>query len=158
MGATELGARCCGDSTVNQSTAQASLRQPLPVTPTCHARPFCTYYLTTSMCYTTSAIYSLPPVTSSLVANPHSQPLTGAAVHLLCHRRRSSAPIHSSFTSLPSESTHNLSLPPPLGVSDIFVLVCRGGQLTKPTSTARTHTRFTIHKPSSPSPLLLEHN
>ena len=48
----------------------------MPISTSCHTHPLCTYDLTTSTCYTTSAIYSLPPVTSSPVAKLHSQPLT----------------------------------------------------------------------------------
>ena len=110
---------------------------------TYHNRPFRIYYLTTSTRYTTSVIYSLPPVTSSPAANPHSQPLTGMAVHHLCHRHRSSAPTPSSLTSLASGSSHKLSLPPPLRVSAHSFLRHSGTQRTKPPSCRQT--QLTIH-------------
>ena len=153
--ATELGARCCGDSTVNQSTAQASPRRLLPVTTTCHSRPLRTYYLTTSMRYATSPIYSLPPVTSLSTANLHSLAWPSITSATVADRRP--LPIAHLLPWLPDPLTtshcHHLCACQMLSSS-----CAEEANEQNPPSPPLPRPPFTIHKPSSPSPLLPEHN
>ena len=153
-----MGARCCGDSTVNQSTAQASLRWSLSVTTTCHARPFCTYYRTTSTRYTPSAIYSLPLVTSSPVANrTHCPSLARPSTYSTTVADRRSLPIAHLLPWLPDPLTvshcHHLCACQFLS-SSCAEDASEQNPLPPPFSTSP----FTIHTHTSPSPLLPECN